>query len=115
MNDHAPASSARAGGPTPGPLELDNVETPEGLLAARNQLQAHLEGQCSVLVISCARWSRAGIGGLQLLLAAEAALALRGRTMRLAGVNESVRTNFEQAGMRGWFLESPCGQGGHPG
>lgn len=99
-------------GGRPQPLELECVDSPEGLLAAHQQLRAQIEGADSVLVVSCARWQRAGVGGLQLLLAAEAALARQGRTMRLTHVPDAVGYNLEQAGMHGWFLESPGARSG---
>jgi anti-anti-sigma regulatory factor len=102
--------SAESGRQTP--LALEAVDGPDGLDAARRQLCPRIQGQDSVLVVSCARWKRAGVGGLQLLLAAEAALALQGRTLRLTDVSDPVRVNFEQAGMRGWFLESRRGRHG---
>ena len=104
-------TAAEAGRPRP--LELECVDSPDGLLAAHQQLCDQIEGTDSVLLVSCARWQRTGAGGLQLLLAAEAALALQGRTMRLTHVPDAVGVNFDQAGMRGWFLESPGARSGN--
>lgn len=80
----------------------------ESVSAMRAQILERLGDKEPVLVADCGRVARAGTSLLQLLLAAEAALALRGRTLRLAGLTPDFRRDLRDAGMRGWFLELPA-------
>lgn len=90
----------------PGGADVESVE------AMRVQILERLSETEPVLVANCSRVERAGTSMLQLLLAAEAALALRGRTLRLAGLRPEFRRDLQDAGMRGWFLEAPAVGGG---
>ncbi|MEP7365829.1 MAG: STAS domain-containing protein [Acidobacteriota bacterium] len=94
------------------PLELSGGAGIESVSAMRGQLLQRLADAEPVLVADCSRVERAGTSLLQLFLAAEAALALRGKTLRLTGLTAEFRRDLQDAGMRGWFLELPTGGGG---
>jgi anti-anti-sigma regulatory factor len=94
-------------GETSGPVHLLGGADIESVAAMREQLLERLAGTEPVLVADCRRIGRAGVSLLQLLLVAESALALRGKTLRLTGLADEFRRDLHDAGMRGWFLELP--------
>ncbi len=106
---------SEAKGATAGAVDFPGGADVESVEAMRVQILERLSETEPVLVANCSRVERAGTSVLQLLLAAEAALALRGRTLRLAGLRPEFRRDLQDAGMRGWFLEAPAAGGGARG